>query len=254
MRRHHDRVQRRTDVPVRQEDHRLHRRQLRDQFAHGLASIEVPAAVPIPVHGKEQPGLDLSETVEHAGGAHVGRATRPDGADAGGRQQRRDRLGDVRHVGCDPVAAADPEPLERCAQRARRGRQFTPADDAARNDLRLEHEGRPLGPAGLERPPQHVVGVVQGRAREPLRTGHASLAQHLVVGPGRADAAVVPDRGPEGLDLVDRPLPQRLVVGELQAALARQPFAITGQPGTRHALGRRGPQGSGIGHRGRVGR
>ena len=54
-----------------------------------------------------------------AGGAEVGRAARPDGADRGAGEEGDDRLGDVRQVGDDAVAAARP--------RARAGRRRSAA-------------------------------------------------------------------------------------------------------------------------------
>ena len=96
-------------IEVGEDDGALQRRHLGLQAGDRLAPVEVLAAVAVAVDREEDLGLDLGEAVDHAGRAEVGRAARPDGADAGGGEEGDDRLGDVRHVGDDPVAALDPQ-------------------------------------------------------------------------------------------------------------------------------------------------
>ena len=50
--------------------------------ADHLAAVEVLAAVAVAVDREEDLRLDLGEAVDDAGGAEVGRAARPDRADA----------------------------------------------------------------------------------------------------------------------------------------------------------------------------
>ena len=57
-------------------------------------------------------GLELREAVDDAARAELGRAARPDRAEARRRRERDQRLGDVRQVGDDAVARADAEPHE----------------------------------------------------------------------------------------------------------------------------------------------
>ena len=82
--------------------------------AQGLGAIVVPAAVAVAVHRQQHARLDLSEAVDHAARAELRRRARPDRADRGDGQQRDERLGDVRHVGDDAIAAPH-------AQRAQTG-------------------------------------------------------------------------------------------------------------------------------------
>ena len=97
-------------VEVGEDDRALQAWHLRLQLCHGLAAVEVLAAVAVAVDREEDLGLDLGEAVDHAGRAEVRRAARPHRADRGGREEGDDRLGDVRQVGDDAVAALDPEP------------------------------------------------------------------------------------------------------------------------------------------------
>ncbi|GAA4992378.1 hypothetical protein GCM10025734_20390 [Kitasatospora paranensis] len=87
--------------------HGVHGRQLAAEFGDDVGAVVVLAAVVVPVDGEQDDRLDLLEPVEDAAGAEVGGAGRPDGADGGGREERDDRLRDVREVRADPVAGAD---------------------------------------------------------------------------------------------------------------------------------------------------
>ena len=179
-----------------------------DDRVERLAAVELAAVVAVAADREQHLGLDLREAVDHAARAEVRRAGRPHGAERRGGEERGRRLGDVRHVGDDAVAALD-------AQRAQAGgdprdlvAQVAPGDLgvvavlAARDD----RERRVVLVA------EHVLGVVDERAREPLRAGHLPRGQH-----GRtalADAVAIPDRGPEPLEVLDRPAPQLVVAVE----------------------------------------
>ena len=194
-----------------------------------LAAVEVAPVVAVAVHGEQHLRLDLREAVDHRAGAEVGRAARPDGADRRGGQERGHRLRDVRHVGGDPVAALDAEraqaggdPRGALAQLAPRPlgllAQLGGVDD--RHGIRILAA-------------EQVLGVVEPRAREPLGARHLARRQHAVVAP--RDAEEVPDRGPEALQVLDRPAPQLVIA--LVAVLAHE----AGHQRALHHLGGRLP-------------
>ena len=89
--------------------------------------------------------------------------------------------------------------------------------------------------------PQRVVGVVQRRTRKPLCTGHGPLAEHARRGRRELDAAELRDRAPEGLEIGDRPPPERLVVVEL-ATTVGEPAQVARQMRARKARRRRSPE------------
>ena len=85
------------------------RRQLRARSPRTRASESMRlAAVAVAVDGEQHLRLDLAEAVEHALHAEIGRAGRPDRAEAGGREHRDDRLRHVRHEAGDAVAGRRP--------------------------------------------------------------------------------------------------------------------------------------------------
>jgi hypothetical protein len=77
---------------------------------HLGGAVDGLGAVAVAVDRQQHDGLDLAQPVDHAAGAELGRARRPDGPEAGGGEERHDRLGDVGQVGGHPVAPADPQP------------------------------------------------------------------------------------------------------------------------------------------------
>ena len=79
-----------------------------DPRRHG-AAVEVLAAVAVAVDREEDLRLDLREAVDHRARAELGRGARPDRPQGGRREERDERLGNVRHVCDDTVAAADAE-------------------------------------------------------------------------------------------------------------------------------------------------
>ncbi len=192
---------------------------------HGPA-VEGLAAVGVAVDGEQHLWLDLLESVDHAAAAHVGRAARPDRAQAGAGQQRHHRLGDVRQVGDHPVAAAHTHVAQRRRDRGDLAFQLGPADLGQRLSLGLEQHGRALGRAAAE----DMLGIVELRAHKPLRAGHGALGQHLGVGGRCLHIEELPDRGPEILKLRHRPAPELLVAVEVQLLALGKPFHIRVQP------------------------
>jgi hypothetical protein len=83
-------------------------RDLVRQLGDDLEAVEAAAVVAVAVDGEQHRGLDLRQAVDHAAGAEVRRAARPRGPEAGGRQERGERLGDVGHVRGHAVGAPYP--------------------------------------------------------------------------------------------------------------------------------------------------
>src|SRR6185436_20296183 len=126
------------------------------------------AVVEIAVRGKENARLDLAKAVEHALHAEIGRARRPDRADAGRGEHRDDGAGKIGHVRGDAVARLDAGR----AQRLREPRHFVVqlgvGHAAFYAVLAPEHDGG-FGVA----PSQQVFREIQVRLREPARARHA---------------------------------------------------------------------------------
>ena len=90
----------------------------RPEIGHGPAPVVRPPAEPVSVNGDEYLRLELPEAIGDALGPEVRSADAPDRAEAGGREHRDDRLGDVRQVPDDPVPGLDPDARERGGERA----------------------------------------------------------------------------------------------------------------------------------------
>ena len=160
-----------------------------------VAPVDRAVAVAVAVDGEEHRRLELRQPIDDAAGAELGRAARPHGAEARGRREGDERLGDVRQVGDDPVARADPEPLQSgaraCDLLAQIGeRELTPV---AR--LRVGDDRDPVRVLVVA---DEVLGVVEPGAREPRRARHLLVGEDCVVPSVRLDLEEVPDRGPEG--------------------------------------------------------
>ena len=67
-------------------------------------AVEVLATVAVAVDREQHLRLDLREAIDHAARAELGRCRGPHGADRCAREQRRNRLGDVRQVRDNAVA------------------------------------------------------------------------------------------------------------------------------------------------------
>ena len=134
-----------------------------------LAAVDRAVAEAVPADRQQHRRVELRESVDDAAGAELRRAAHPDRPEARRRRERDQRLGDVRHVGGDPVAGADAEPHEAGA----RARHLLA-------ELRKRELDRVAGlGARDDRDPLRVVvradqvlREVQPRAREPGRTGH----------------------------------------------------------------------------------
>ena len=79
---------------------------------HLLAAVDRAVAEAVAADRQQHRRLELREAVDDAARAELGRAARPDRAEARRRRERHERLGDVRQVRDDAVARADAEPHE----------------------------------------------------------------------------------------------------------------------------------------------
>ena len=208
-------------VPEVGQRHRaLQRRHLGLHALDQLAAVMVLAAVAVAVDRQQHLRLDLGEAVDDAARAEVGRAARPDRAEAGGGEEGGDRLGDVRHVGDDAVAALDAERLQAGGDAGGLVAQLVPGPLAELAQL----GGMPDRDAVARAVAEDVLGIGELGAREPLRARHRGIGEHLVV--AALDVEELPDRAPEGLELLGRPPPERVVVVEGQAALLLEPAHV----------------------------
>ena len=196
--------------------------------ATGRPAVVRLAAEPVAVGGDEHDRLGLVEAGEHAGGAEVRRRDRPQRTDGGGGEQRDGGFGDVGQVAGDPVAGTDAEPAQRRGHRGDLPAQLAVGhlDRAVEPGLALadEHQrGVVVGTSG-----QAALGEVEPRAGEPDRAGHPVVGQHRVVRGHRVEAEVVPDAGPEAVEVVDAPLPQLVVRVEAAAGALLEPAQVAG--------------------------
>ena len=172
-----------------------------------LRAIEVAPAVAIAVDGEQHRRLDLREAVDHRARAEVRRAARPDRAEPGRGQERRDGLGDVRHVGRDAVAATDAERAQaRLDARGDRA-QLRPRHLLQRAQLGGVADRHRVVVAAAE----DVLGIGERRAGKPPRAGHLATREHLARRGVEAHVEVLGDRRPEALEVADRPAPQLVV-------------------------------------------
>ena len=153
----------------------LRARQAADELAHGAHAVVVAAAVAVAVDGQEHLRLDLREAVDHAARAELRRGARPDRPEARAREERDQRLGDVGHVGDNPVAPPHAQLAQPRGHRRDSGGQLTPAERIELTELgEVEHGGLVRAGAGT----QEVLGVVERGALEPARAGHALAREH----------------------------------------------------------------------------
>jgi hypothetical protein len=239
-------VERRVRVEVGQQHGRAQARHLRAQPVHDLAPVERSAVVAVAVDREQHGRLDLREAVHHAARSEVRRAARPHRPDRRAREHRGDRLGDVRQVGDDAISPRDAlgaqpgrDPRAQRAQLApRQLRQLAPLAGVADRDLRRVTLA------------EDVLGVVERDVGEPLRARHLAAAEHALRRAVGLHVEEVPDRAPEGADVVDRPAPQLGVGAELAAEARLQPALVAHEPGALDGLGRRRPQDRGRGRAG----
>ena len=209
-----------------------------DDLADLGAAVVVAAAVTVAVHAEQDLRGELTEPVADPAAAEVGGAAGPDRADAGGGQHGDRGLRDVRHAGCDPVAGPDAEAAQLGGQDADAVGELRPGQAGQRRGLRLVVEGILPGPLV----PQHVLGVVQPGAGEPVGTGHGPGAEDRRRRRRGLDAAVVPDRLPEAVQVGHRPAPEFGITAEAVSALPAEPADERGHVGPVNPVRARRPQ------------
>ncbi len=182
--------------------------------------VDVPVAVAVAADSQQHHRLDLREAIDHAPGTELGRARRPHRAEAGGGDERGQRLGDVGHVGDDPIAGLHAQSLQPDPDSSGQGGQLTEGQLERGTRLRTGDNGDSIGVlAGSH----EVLGVVQARAREPPRSRHPRVGEHVLVGSVGADSVELPHRGPEAGEVVDRPAPELVVDREVAPPVLAQP-------------------------------
>jgi hypothetical protein len=212
-----------------------HGGQLGEQGIDVGAPVVVPPGPGVAVAGQQHLGFDLAEAVEHRHRAHVGRADAPDRAQAGHGEEHRHRLRRVGQHGDDAIARLDTQTLQGAREGGDLGPQPRPGDlaqPAAREQFLVgKDDGRVAGGVCGVGVAEHLMREVDLRALEPARAGHHLAVEHALVRRGRLDVEVIPDRLPERRQVIDRPAPERVVVGEGQAALRLQPALVVQQTG-----------------------
>ena len=174
-----------------------------------VAAVDRAVAVAVAGDGEQDRRLELREAVDHAARAELGRAAGPDRAQARGRGERDDRLGDVRQVGDDAVARPDAEPLE---SRARTRDLLAELAERELARRRASASGRRSRPCRRPRRRRRRCSAKLSRAPGNQRgAGHLVGREHGAVRRVRLDLEEVPDRRPEPLEVVDRPALQLLV-------------------------------------------
>ena len=161
---------------------------------------------------RREPWADLAEAVEHPVGAEVGRAGRPDGAQAGRAEHGDHGLGEIGHESRNPVSGRDSFGRQGRRHRAHLLVQLAITDLPLAALLVPEHQGRSIVVIA-----QQVFGEVEPGAGEPpgpqlrIRRRHpVEPNDHRVprIAPGPLlgdDAAEAPDLGPECVGPLDRP-------------------------------------------------
>jgi uncharacterized protein (DUF1015 family) len=95
---------------------------------------------------------------------------------------------------------------------------------------------------------QGMLSPVQPDAGEPDRAGHPGIGEDPSDRCARAHLAELPDGAPEALEVIDRPAPQLVIVGELPAAPSH-PLQVAADPRALSHVGRWLPEDLGLGHR-----
>ena len=117
--------------------------------------------------------------------------------------------------------------------------QLAPAERVELAQLGGVLDRQPLGGLAGEQ----VLGVVEPGAGEPIGARHLVAREHRPVRRRGANREEVPDRGPELLEVADRPAPERVVVAaESQSALGLEPAHVAGHVRALDRLGRGLPE------------
>ena len=224
------------------------RRHLGEQLGDDVAAVEVAAVVAVAVDAEAAPWA-------RSGRSGRRRCETPKSG------EHDDQMAPIEAVARKPIRASGSS-----ACRRRRGRRARPRARAGRRrSARPRSRSSPqvISPssrrseacriasrsAGLAG--EHVLGVVEPRAgnhRRRASRGSASTARRAAVA---RDVEVLPDRGPELVERVDRPAPQRLVVAVERRGRARpRASACTRSGSSARSPPRRAPRASAAPFRG----
>jgi len=212
-------------------------RQSGDDLGELVVARQNLARIAIAVAGNEHLGLDLAETIEHAPDAEIGRAGGEDRAEARRGEHGDDRFRAVRHEGRDAVARLDAPAPEHGGEARNPGAELVPGERLARDALVVEEE---RGRIALAR--QQVLGEIELRVGKEFRARHPVAIGENAFALLADDAAKIPDRVPEGFDMVDRPSMKRRVIREARAVPRRQMAHEGRHVAGGDAFGRRTPE------------
>ena len=171
------------------------------------------AGVIVAVGGDEQLRLDLAEAVERPARSEVGRGRGPHRADRGGGERRRDRLRQVGHQPCHPVALSDAEAAEGLLHARYEAAKLAPGKASPHLVLAAEDDS-----VTVIAPAEEVLGEIERRLREKPRAGHPVGIDETGSALIADDAGEVPEQVPERRRVLDRPGVQPVVAGEGPAA------------------------------------
>ena len=171
----HGAFQRGVLVQVRQQHGMFQRRQRLAQGAHHIHAVEVAAAVTVAIDRQQELGVDLAEAVQHAGMAHVGRAARPDGADAGAGKKGDRGFRNVGQIGHHPVARADAERAQRIGHRRNLIAQFAPGELRQAAQFGTGDDGGRIGGRVIGVEAKYLLGKIEPGAIEPGCARHSVL-------------------------------------------------------------------------------
>src|SRR5439155_24734604 len=146
----------------------------------------------------------------------------PRRADARAAEKGGDGLGDVREIRGHPVACDDAGFPKRTGDGPGARPQLSPGPLAQRPQLgRMADRDVAVCTAA-----EDVLCIAEARTRKPPGSRHLARGEHALVRLARVDLEQLPDRRPELLELVDRPLPQGCVVLESEPARLVDPLSV----------------------------
>ena len=225
-------VDRRPDVA--DDDHAQHGGQAADDRRDLVGQRQRLAVVPVAIDGEHDLRLDLAEAVEHPFDPEIGRAGRPDGAQARRAQHGDDGLGHVRQVAHDTVAGPDTLVAQGRRHPRHRGDEIGMRNAlrhsvfAAKNQCIAGIVGRPAG--------EQVFREVEAGVRKPSRARHPVAVDERALAAGADNPGVIPQRAPERFLVGDRPAPERRVVGERDTGRRRELAGEIGEGRLRDAF------------------
>src|SRR5688572_27912960 len=201
----------------------LDARQPLQHLARLLLRVELLAAVDVAIGAEKDFGLDLPEAVEHALHAEVGRAARPDRAEARGREERGGRFGYVRQVARDPVALFHAGVGESLSDPRHEVVKLALREATLHAVLAPERDRR-----GCVALAQQVLRIVEASVGEPACARHAVGVDEAPIAHLAAHLGEAPHQLPEIRALLDRPAVQLFI-----ARLACEPHEARELTGLR---------------------